>query len=98
MVICSFHFKGLSANVQVYIATCNPVQHVMKSNVIARKKNSLNIEKIYSIFFRKEQYKFQCYLKDQNSRLLKDCLGGEEGYSPKFKNIYRSCNFLLQIA
>lgn len=38
MVICPFHFKGLSANVQVYIATCNPVQHVMKSNVIARKK------------------------------------------------------------
>ena len=26
MVICSFHFKGLSANVQVYIATCDEIE------------------------------------------------------------------------
>lgn len=49
MVICSFHFKGLSANVQVYIATCDEIER-------DRAKN--NIEKIYTIFLKKEQYKF----------------------------------------
>lgn len=35
MVICSFHFKGLSANVQVYIATCDEIERDRAKKILS---------------------------------------------------------------
>ena len=53
------HYGNLFFSFQRIISQCTSVHCDMRWNrTWSREKNSLNIEKIYSIFLKKEQYKF----------------------------------------